>query len=218
MEFEESYFKSRDYRSKEQLVKRNVVEIIKWASNVAGVDYADGKGQRALDVGCAYGYTTEALAGLGYETCGVDVSRWGVQKAKAKSAGDVLVCDAQAALPFEADSFDLVTGFDVLEHLRFPESALRNMLAACRGSLICTTPNRRVEKPVRKLTGDYDETHVNVKSAGEWKKCVKNSVNSGLVKVETFFDVTGKLAKNGVFFKSVKLPGLGLTVRILVKK
>ncbi len=218
MEFEKEYFSGRNYERKGKLVKRNVVEVLKWASKISGVDFSLGNGKRALDVGCAYGYASEMLAGLGYETCSVDLSKWGVGHAKARSGGNFLVCDAQTMLPFRTGSFDLVTCFDVLEHVPFPEKALRNMLESCKGALICTTPNRRVEKPVRRITRDYDETHVSVKSPSEWQNIVKTLENYKLVKVETFYEVTAKLANSRVLFKSFKVPTLGLTVRILVTK
>jgi SAM-dependent methyltransferase len=217
LQFEKDYFFGRDYRRKEKLVKRNVSEVIKWASNVSGVDFSLGRGKKALDVGCAYGYASDVLANFGYETCSADVSRWGVRQAKARAGGGVLVCDAQTMLPFRTECFDLVTCFDVLEHLKSPEKAIRNMLESCRGSLICTTPNRRVEKPVRRITRDFDETHVNVKSPAEWEKCLKDDVSYRLVKVETFVDVTAKL-NSSVLFKSFRVPVLGLTVRMLVRK
>jgi 2-polyprenyl-3-methyl-5-hydroxy-6-metoxy-1,4-benzoquinol methylase len=218
LEFEKEYFRGRNYEGKEKIVKRNVVEVLKWASKVSSVDFSLGRGKRALDVGCAYGYVSEILTGLGYETCSVDLSKWGINKAKALSGGNFLVCDAQTMLPFRTDSFDLVTCFDVLEHLQFPEKALRNMLDSCKGSLICTTPNRRVEKTVRRVTRDYDETHVSVKSPSEWENAVKAVGDYKLVKVETFYDVTAKLANSSVLFKSFKVPAIGLTVRILVTK
>ena len=169
-------------------------------------------------MGCAFGYASEVLAGLGYEICGVDVSKWGVRQAKVNFGGSFVVCDAQASLLFKAESFDLVTCFDVLEHLPFPERAIRNMLESCSGALICTTPNRNVEKPVRKIMRDFDETHVSAKSPSEWEKSIREVTSHELVKVEAFFDVTAKLANTSVLFKSVKLPRLGLTVRILVRK
>jgi 2-polyprenyl-3-methyl-5-hydroxy-6-metoxy-1,4-benzoquinol methylase len=216
-QFGKNYFSSRDYKRKEKLVKRNVSEVIKWASNVSGVDFSVGKGKTALDVGCAYGFVSEVLANFGYETCSVDVSRWGIRQAKTRIDGCVLVCDAQTMLPFRTDWFDLVTCFDVLEHLRSPEKAIRNMLNCCRGSLICTTPNRRIEKTIRRITRDFDETHVSVKSPAEWEKFLREDGGYRLVKVEAFVDVTAKL-NSGVLFKSFRLPALGLTVRILVKK
>jgi 2-polyprenyl-3-methyl-5-hydroxy-6-metoxy-1,4-benzoquinol methylase len=218
LEYEEGYFSGRDYVGNESFVKRNVAEVIKWASRVSGENYSAGKGKRALDVGCAYGYAAQVLTGFGYDTCGVDVSRWGIQDAKANSGGNVLVCDAQTSLPFTAESFDLVTCFDVLEHLKFPEKALQNMLECCRGSLVCTTPNRRVEKPARRLMRDFDETHINVKSPVEWGKSLKSIAQEGLVKVETFLDLTAKKADKVLLFRSLKVPVLELTVRILVKK
>jgi hypothetical protein len=36
--------------------------------------------------------------------------------------------------------------------------------------------------------------------------------------VETFFDLTAKLANRRILFRSFKVPNLGLTVRILVRK
>jgi 2-polyprenyl-3-methyl-5-hydroxy-6-metoxy-1,4-benzoquinol methylase len=218
LQFGKDYFRSRGYKDKEKLVKRNVLEVVKWASRVAGADFSCGRGKRALDVGCAYGYTSDVLASFGYETCGVDVSKWGVNQAKRKSSGDFMVCDAQTSLPFKAGSFDLVTCFEVLEHLQFPERAIRNMLESCSGALICTTPNGNVEKPVRRIMRDFDETHISVKPPSEWESCIKEVSSHELVKVETFFDVTAKLANTSVLFKSVKLPRLGLTVRILVRK
>ena len=73
-------------------------------------------------------------------------------------------------MPFVGETFDLVTCFDVLEHLPNPEKALLGMFEACRGTLVCTTPNKKVEKTIRKLTGDYDETHISVKSPSKWQE------------------------------------------------
>jgi 2-polyprenyl-3-methyl-5-hydroxy-6-metoxy-1,4-benzoquinol methylase len=218
LQFEKNYFSGRKYRSKETLVKRNVLEVIKWASRVSGKDFFRGTGKKVLDVGCAFGFASAVLTSLGYETFGLDVSRWGVRQAKAVSGGSFVVCDAQALLPFKSESFDLVTCFDVLEHLQFPEMAIRNMLESSSGALICTTPNRNVERPVRKIMGDFDETHVSVKSPSEWEKSIREVVGHEVVNVETFFDVTAKLANSRVLFKSVKLPRFGLSVRILVRK
>ena len=92
------------------------------------------------------------------------------------------------------------------------------MLEACQGMLVCNTPNRAVEKPVRKITRDFDETHINVKSPSEWKNTIQGKTDYKLLKVETFLDLTARLANKRVFFKSLKLSEIGLTVRILVKK
>ena len=111
------------------------------------------------------------------------------------------MCDAQTSMPFTSETFDLVTCFDVLEHLSFPEKALVNMFNVCKGTLVCTTPNRKVEKPIRKLMGDYDETHISVKSPLQWKKCIQEILDYKEFKVESFYDLAVKLGGK-LFFKS----------------
>ncbi len=217
MPFEESYFNKQKYREKEQLVKKHVFAVLKWASKTSKQNLLCGKGKRALDVGCAYGYTSQLLTQLGYETIALDISAWGVRQAKKACNGTFLVCDAQASLPFGSDAFDLVTCFDVIEHLACPESALKSMFNVCGGVMVCTTPNRRVEKSIRKITGDYDETHISVKTPQEWINCITQNLSSSFLRVEAFHDFAGSVWGKP-FFKSVYIPSYGLTVRVAVKK
>ena len=198
-------------------MRRHFLEVIGWASTLSGVDLYSGKGKRALDVGCAYGYAFSLLQGLGYESYGVDLSKWGAKRAKDNVEGQFLICDAQARLPFRKKAFDLVTCFDVLEHLYFPEHALKNMFETCRGVMVCTTPNKFVEKPIRKAMQDFDETHINVKFPNDWQEILKKTLDFTLLKVETFYDLLARFGNRQLFFKSIKVPHFGLTIRILVK-
>src|SRR5665647_3833976 len=95
MVFEQDYFNGRKYSLKKELVKRHVLEVLRWASKTMDEDLLNGNGRRALDVGCAYGYTSRVLADLGYETFGVDISTYGTKEAKPLSSSQFLVCDAQ---------------------------------------------------------------------------------------------------------------------------
>jgi 2-polyprenyl-3-methyl-5-hydroxy-6-metoxy-1,4-benzoquinol methylase len=215
--FEQDYFNGRKYSLKAGLVQRHVLEVLQWASKGAPEDLLNGQGKKALDVGCAYGFTTQILADLGYDTCGVDISTYGAKQGKNLGDSQFLVCDAQTNMPFTSETFDLVTCFDVLEHLPFPEKALVNMFNVCKGTLVCTTPNRKVEKPIRKLMNDYDGTHISVKSPLQWEKCIKEILDYNVFKVESFYDLAVKLGRK-LFFKSFNIPTYGLTVRILIKK
>ena len=216
MAYEQAYFTNRKYTEKQQLVERHVLEVLKWATKRLNTDLLNGRDKRALDVGCAYGYTSLVLESLGYETCGVDISSWGIKQAKRQRSG-FLVCDAQTALPFRADTFDLVTCFDVLEHLSHPEKALLDMFDACRGVLVCTTPNKKVEKPIRRLIRDYDETHISVKPPSDWKECITGSLSPKNLHVEAFYDLAVRLGGK-LFFKSFNIPAYGLTVRVAIRK
>ncbi|MCL5949484.1 MAG: methyltransferase domain-containing protein [Candidatus Bathyarchaeota archaeon] len=217
MAFEQDYFTGRKYSLKEELVKRHVLAVLRWASKNFKEELLVGKGRSALDVGCAYGYTSRVLADLGYDVFGVDISTWGTKYAKNLGGSHFVVCDAQTSMPFKAGTFDLVTCFDVLEHLPGPEKALVSMFNACKGILVCTTPNKKVEKPIRKLMRDYDETHISVKSPLQWQKCIKTNLECRALNVGVFYDLPLRFGGK-LFFKSFNVPTYGLTVRIAVEK
>jgi len=212
----QDYFTSRRYKFKQQLLERHVLEVLRWATEKLQVNLLSGAGKRALDVGCACGYTTHVLEGLGYDVVGVDISAWGTKQAKTHCGGEFLVCDAQTQMPFSG-GFDLVTCFDVLEHLPNPENALAGMFAVCRGGMVCTTPNKKVEKLVRTLTGDYDETHISVKSPEEWRRLFNGVLDVNCLEVECFYDLPLHLGGN-LFFRSFNIPTYGLTVRLAAKR
>jgi len=216
LHFTEEYFKSFKYSQREQLIKRHIFETLRWASKISGSELLNGKGKTALDVGCAYGYAVNFLSSLGYHAYGIDISKHGIKKAKRLHPADFLISDVQTGLPFKKDFFNLITCFEVLEHLLNPLQALRNMFALCNGIMICTTPNRLVEKPIKKIVRDFDETHVSVKTEDEWGECIKK-LNSAFFIVEAFFDANLKVGDK-LLFKSLHIPYFGLNLRILIKK
>ena len=59
------------------------------------------------DVGCAYGYGVDVLESFGYDACGVDVSKYSVEKAKKLCSADFVVCDVQKGFPSK-NIFDLL--------------------------------------------------------------------------------------------------------------
>jgi len=217
MVYEQDYFTTRNYLHKQQIVECHVREVLRWATKTLHSNLLDGAGKRALDVGCAYGYTSKVLAELGYETVGVDISVHAIKQAKTHFPAEFLVHDAQNTLPFKAACFDLVTCFDVLEHLSNPEQALRSMFEVCRGTLVCTTPNKKVEKPVRKIMHDYDETHISTKTPLYWQQVISSGLYAKALRVATFYDLTFWLGGK-LFFKSFNVPNYGLTVRMAIKK
>ncbi|HEY2386751.1 MAG TPA: methyltransferase domain-containing protein [Candidatus Binatia bacterium] len=100
---------------------------------------------RWLDLGCAYGYlVAEARAG-GFRSVGVDVSAYALAKvaAAAPSVAGRVARGVLERLPFPDRSFDVVSAFDVLEHVVDPETALREIHRLLRpgGVLVAATPD-----------------------------------------------------------------------------
>lgn len=176
----------------------------------------NGKNKTALDVGCAFGYGVGLMRSLGYEAWGTDISRHALMQGEERLKENVfIVCDAQQDLPFNK-KFDLVTCFEVLEHLKNPANALQNMYDACDGMVLCTTPNKTVEKIMKKLLRGYDKTHINVKTPLEWEELIRKTLRCRFIAIECFVDSSFQVA-NTSFYKSLKLP-FGMETRIIIMK
>jgi 2-polyprenyl-6-hydroxyphenyl methylase/3-demethylubiquinone-9 3-methyltransferase len=79
------------------------------------------QGTRALDVGCGGGLLAEEFAAMGLTVMGIDPSEKSLEAARAHAAQRGLHIDYRPgsgdALPFETESFELVSCCDVLEHI-----------------------------------------------------------------------------------------------------
>jgi len=201
--FDEEYFRNRIYSQRERLIKKHISDVLKWGSKISNSNLLDGQGKTALDVDCAYGYGVDVLESFGYDACGVDVPKYSVEKAKKLYSADFVVCDVQKGFPCKKNIFDLLTCFGVMKHLANPLQALKNMFVSCKDTMICTTPNRIVEKPIRKVLRDLDETHINVKTQKEWEKSISRNLNRSFLEVEPFLDASLRVADKLLFFKSL---------------
>jgi 2-polyprenyl-3-methyl-5-hydroxy-6-metoxy-1,4-benzoquinol methylase len=77
---------------------------------------------RLLDVGCHTGIFLDVARRAGWETCGVEPSRWSAERARAR--GLTVVHSTLAEADFPEGSFDVVTMWDVIEHLADPYQEL----------------------------------------------------------------------------------------------
>ncbi|NRQ34940.1 class I SAM-dependent methyltransferase [Nonomuraea sp. NN258] len=75
-----------------------------------------GRPGQALDIGAAGGGNTRVLVEAGWDATATDFSHTAVDVARERGLKAVQA-DARA-LPFESSGFDLVTAFDVLEHVQ----------------------------------------------------------------------------------------------------
>lgn len=98
---------------------------------------------RALDVGCSSGAWLEVAAAAGWAPTGVEVGPSTAEEARRRGL-DVRTGTLEQALPeLSGERFDLITFWDVLEHLPDPRTELRlaRELLAPRGVVAATLPN-----------------------------------------------------------------------------
>ena len=102
-------------------------------------------GRDVLDVGCNTGYGTLRFAPVAARVVGVDVSPRAIDAARqrAPEGRPEFVLTSGFDLPFPDGSFDLVTSFQVLEHVPDTTAFLGELARVTRpgGTVILATPN-----------------------------------------------------------------------------
>jgi SAM-dependent methyltransferase len=76
-----------------------------------------------LDLGCSSGSFLQSLSGNNWSLCGIEMSAESAKKAEANSGAKVFVGDILDA-QFPPASFDVITCFDVFEHLYKPRQVM----------------------------------------------------------------------------------------------
>jgi SAM-dependent methyltransferase len=101
------------------------------------------RGGRALDVGCSSGAWLEVVGEAGMRATGVEVGEQTAEDARRRGLDVRTGTLAQVAAELAGEHFDLITFWDVLEHLRDPreELALVAELLAPGGVVAATFPN-----------------------------------------------------------------------------
>jgi 2-polyprenyl-3-methyl-5-hydroxy-6-metoxy-1,4-benzoquinol methylase len=100
-------------------------------------------GRRLLDVGCATGFFLELAAAEGFVVHGVEFSNVAISLAREDIRANIICGDVNSLLKQGTDKFDVVTAFDIIEHVQDPVQFLediRTMLAP-GGLLALSTPD-----------------------------------------------------------------------------
>jgi len=129
-----------------------------------------------LDLGCGPGTFISTLQGPG-RSIGVDISDGQIRYAQehCRSQNHEFQTVAPGALPFQCDTFNVVTALELLEHLTF-EHALRLVKEVYRvlkpeGCLIVTTPNYGGVWPVLEwLVNHFGEVSYTEQHITQYKK------------------------------------------------
>ncbi len=108
---------------------------------------------RLLDVGCGAGDYLAAMASLGWECSGIDLSETALSLAHGKVPGARLHRGTVENAPFPRQAFEVVTLWHTLEHLPDPLKALDRIhdLLAPEGRLLVAVPN--IESAEARLLG-----------------------------------------------------------------
>lgn len=103
--------------------------------------FSPGSG-KLLDVGCGVGHFLEAARRRGWQVQGLDISRPGSEVARKTYGIPVKVGTLEEA-DFAQGSYDAITLWDVIEHIRRPVEALKaaNRFLRPGGILAMKTPN-----------------------------------------------------------------------------
>ena len=97
---------------------------------------------KLLDVGCGPGFFLELASGQGWQAQGVEISKKASDYARTNQKAPVFNGTIEG-FKCKDGSFDVITIFDVIEHLPDPKKALLriNKLLKSNGLIVVTTPN-----------------------------------------------------------------------------
>lgn len=140
---------------------------------------------RILDFGCGWGFFLASAKAIGWEAFGIDPLP--AHSARARSIGLTVVTDTLQIDTFPAEAFDVITAFQVFEHLLNPLEELEKLYRFLRpgGILLIEVPN--IETWGVKLMGNrhrhFVKDHVTFYSAATLQMMLRMS---GIEPTETY--------------------------------
>ena len=135
-----------------------------WGEHIHRYEYALSlieRPSKILDIACGNGFGANLLCSDGkHETIGGDLSVEAIKYCNATFQSNrnisFRVMDG-TALPFDSDTFDLITSFETIEHTTAYVQMLKEFKRTLkRGGILClSTPNIRVNSPGGKVLNPY---------------------------------------------------------------
>ncbi|MDP6973772.1 MAG: bifunctional 2-polyprenyl-6-hydroxyphenol methylase/3-demethylubiquinol 3-O-methyltransferase UbiG [Gammaproteobacteria bacterium] len=140
------------------------------------------KGKRILDVGCGGGILCESLALEGAEVVGIDLAEAGLEVAKLhllESGLDVNYqkITAEEFAESKAETFDIVTCMEMLEHVPEPSSIIKSCskLVKSQGRVFFSTINRNPKSYFFAIVGAEYVLNLLPKGTHNYEKFIRPS-------------------------------------------
>jgi 2-polyprenyl-6-hydroxyphenyl methylase/3-demethylubiquinone-9 3-methyltransferase len=156
-----------------------------WVEQMAG----GLAGKRVVDVGCGGGIFTEALARLGADVVGIDLSQKGLGVARlhqyeAGTTIDYRHVSAEALALEMPAAFDVVTCLELLEHVPQPASTVAAcaQLAKPGGHVVFSTLNRNPKSYVQAILGAEYVLKLLPRGTHDWARFIRPSELAALAR------------------------------------
>jgi SAM-dependent methyltransferase len=117
-------------------------------------NFVAGRSGRLLDMGCGLGYFLKAMAPYtSWEAHGREISPAAARYAREKLSLPGVICGRLEETDLERNSFDLITMWDVIEHISQPDPLLKSCHSLLKegGIFFVRAPNIHVQLPRARL-------------------------------------------------------------------
>jgi len=103
------------------------------------------KSGKVLDIGCATGFFLEAAQSRGFDPYGIEFSEYSSKFAKKKFGENAIFNGKLEDCDFPEAMFDVITMFDLIEHVRVPTDILAKAAKLLKpdGIIMITTPHSK---------------------------------------------------------------------------
>ena len=146
-------------------------------------------GKRVVDVGCGGGIFAEALARLGANVTGIDLSEKGIGVARlhqyeSGTSIDYRLVAAEALATEMPAAFDVVTCLELLEHVPEPASTVAACSALARdgGLVVFSTLNRNPKSYVQAILGAEYVLKLLPRGTHDWSRFLRPSELAGFAR------------------------------------
>lgn len=165
------YYQPMTGEFSEKDLERNYNWFFGWFNALQSLyDFREGHNKKVLEIGCAIGAASRILAERSFSVIATDISHHAVTKAAQVNVHKNLTFEE---LDIEKQStysneFDVIFGFEVIEHLEKHEQALAQVHSMLKPGGVCI-----FSTPYPYTYVFRDKTHVNVRHPLDWVRIFK---------------------------------------------